>query len=460
MAGRHLAPALRSRPGQPPSWALLGLAGLVAGLLLAGCTTLSPATAEPQGTPTAGPTTAPTPSPQPTATAGPALPLTPSTSLTLTLWWPDALLPPGGSEAQEVLESQLQAFEEAHPSISVVLRVKAAEGRGGLLDLLQKAHPVAPSILPDLVVLNAEDLGEAVRAGVLQPLDPLLPQALLDGLYPFAVNVGRFPEGLMAVQFAADVEHLAYDSSKVPTPPVTWTDVLSGTARYIFPAGGQQGRVNDAFLIQYLALGGRLVDEKGQPALDGRLLARVLDFYAQGVERNVIRPNVLELETLDQCWERLVAGGPGMANVAASRYLRERTKRPALRFAPLPTWNGAVTTMSRGWTFALVAQDRPHQEAAALLIAWLLDPPRLAAWSVSAGYLPTRREALTYLEDGTPYIPFLHWQLESAHYHPTAASYEAIAQALQSAVREVLSGTSTPDESAQRVLKALGLPAP
>lgn len=390
----------------------------------------------------------------------PTAPLTASTSLTLTLWWPDTLLPAGESEAREVLESQLRAFEEAHPAISVVLQVKAAEGKGGLLDLLQKAYPVAPSILPDLAVLNAEDLGEAVRAGVLQPMDPLLPQALLDDLYPFALNVGRFPEGLMGLQFAADVEHLAYDAGKVPTPPVTWTDVLSSTARYLFPAGGRQGRVNDAFLIQYLALGGRLVDADGQPALDGVLLARVLDFYAQGVKHNVIRPNVLELETLDQCWERLAAGGPGMANVAASRYLRERAKYPALRFAPLPTWNGAVTTMSRGWVFALVAQDRPHQEAAALLIAWLLDPPRAAAWNTSAGYLPTRREALTYLEDGTPYISFLHWQLESAHYHPTAASYEAIAQALQSAVREALSGTATPEESAQRVLKALGLPTP
>ena len=460
LAGRPFARAHRSRPGPRLPWAFLVLAGLVAGLLLAACTTLSPATSAPQGTPTLGPSPAATPSPQPTVVASPPSPLTSSTSLTLTLWWPDALLPPGGSEAREVLESQFKAFEEAHPSISVVLQVKAAEGKGGLLDLLQKAYPVAPSILPDLVVLNAEDLGEAVRAGVLQPLAPLLPQALLDDLYPFALNVGRFPQGVMALQFAADVEHLAYDSGKVPTPPVTWTDVLSSTARYVFPAGGRQGRVNDAFLIQYLALGGRLVDENGQPALDGKLLARVLDFYAQGVERNVIRPNVLEIETLDQCWERLAAGGPGMANVAASRYLRERTKYPALRFAPLPTWNGAVTTMSRGWVFALVAQDRPHQEAAALLIAWLLDPPRLAAWNTSAGYLPTRREAMTYLEDGTSYIPFLHWQLESAQYHPTAASYEAVAQALQSAVREVLSGTATPEESAQRVLKALGLPAP
>lgn len=460
MAGSPLAETCRRGPRPRHLWALWGLAGLVAGLLLAACTVLTPVTSRSPGTPAAGTPSGAALSPQPTRDVSPTSPVTPSASLTVTLWWPDALLPAGESEAREVLQSQLQAFQEAYPYISVVLQVKAAEGKGGLLDLLEKAYPVAPAILPDLVVLNAEELGEAVRAGVLQPLDPLLPQTLLDDLYPFALNVGRFPEGLMAVQFAADVEHLVYDSGKVSTPPVTWTDVLSGTARYLFPAGGRQGRVNDAFLIQYLAMGGRLVDENGQPALDGRLLTRVLDFYAQGLERNVIRPNLLELETLDQCWERLVAGGPGMANAAASRYFRERAKYPALRFAPLPTWNGAVTTMSRGWAFALVAQDRPHQEAVALLMTWLLDPSRTAAWNLSAGYLPTRREALTYLEDGTPYIPFLHWQLESAQYHPTAASYEAIAQALQSAVREVLSGTATPEESAQRVLRALGLPGP
>ncbi|MBC7224077.1 MAG: extracellular solute-binding protein, partial [Anaerolineae bacterium] len=397
--------------------------------------------------------------PLPTAVASPTLPITASTSLTLTIWWPDALLPEG-SEARAILESQLQAFEEANPHISIVLRVKQAQGKGGLLDLLEKAYPVAPSILPDLVVLNAEELGEAVRAGVLQPLDPFLPQPLLDDMYPFALNVGRFGDRLMALQFAADVEHLAYDSTKVPTPPVTWSDVLSSTVRYIFPAGGRQGRVNDAFLIQYLALGGRLVAENGQPALDTALLTKALDFYARGLESKVIRSGVLELETLDACWERLVAGGPGMANVAASRYWRERDDHPNIRFAPLPTWNGSVTTMSRGWVIGLVAQDQPHQEAAVQLLAWLLDPPRNAAWNVSAGYLPTRRGAITLLDQADPYVPFLHWQLESAHHHPTAASYDDIAQALQAAVREVLSGTATPEESAQRTLKALGLPTP
>ncbi|MGQ9584167.1 MAG: extracellular solute-binding protein [Anaerolineae bacterium] len=356
------------------------------------------------------------------------------------------------------MRSQLATFQEANPNIAVELRVKRAYGKGGMLDLLQGAYGVAPSILPDLVVLDAQELGAAVRAGTLQPLDGLLSQKLLDDLYPFALGVGRFAEGQMAIQFAGDVEHLAYDAQKVPSPPVTWTDVLSGTARYVFPAGGHEGQVNESFLIQYLALGGRLVDENGQPALDEKLLIRVLTFYAEGLAGKVVRSGVLEVENLDQCWDRFVAGTAGMANVSASRYLRERENYPNVRFAPLPTWNGTVTTMSRGWVMALVAQDRPHQEAAARLVTWLMEPSRTAAWNLKVGLLPTRREAMTFLGTGDPYISFLHWQLESARFHPTAPSYGAIGQALQNAVHDVLSGAATPEDAAHRVLKALGQP--
>jgi len=435
-------------------WALLGLAGLVAGLLLAACTS-----ATPSGTPPAGTSI---PSPPATATAlppgepTPTTPLTLSTDITVTLWWPDALHPNEDSEGSQVLHNQIDAFEEANPNVKVEYLVKRAYGPGGTVDLLQSAYNVAPSILPDLVVLDDQELGEAVRAGVLQPLDGLVSQTLLDDLYPFAVGVGRFAEGQMALEFTADIEHLAYNTQKVPSPPVTWTEVLSGTARYIFPAAGHQGWVNDSFLIQYLALGGRLVDENGQPALDEQLLARALGFYAKGVERKVIRSVVLELETLDQCWEKLLAGGPWMSNVSAAQFLGEREDHLTMRFAPLPTWNGTVTNMSHGWVMVIVAQDQPHQQAAARLLTWLMDPPRNAAWSLSAVLLPARREALAFLGNEDPYYPFLHWQLESAHFHPTSPSYEAIAQALQNAVREVLSGTATPEEAARQVLKTLG----
>ncbi|NLE76436.1 MAG: hypothetical protein GX605_06750, partial [Chloroflexi bacterium] len=101
-------------------------------------------------------------------------------------------------------------------------------------------------------------------------------------------------------------------------------------------------------------------------------------------------------------------------------------------------------------------QDSLHQEAAANLIAWLMEPPRNAAWNASLNLLPTRREALALLNNDDPYMSFLHWQLESARFRPHAPAYHTIAQALQTAVREVLSGEASPEESARRALKAVG----
>ncbi|NLE77764.1 MAG: hypothetical protein GX605_13565, partial [Chloroflexi bacterium] len=298
---------------------LIALAGLLAGLLLAAACTASPATPS-----TPGPSPQPT-QPEPTATAPTATaPVTATPRITLTIWWPDALPSDGETPSGGVLRSQLDAFQEANPNIAVELRVKRAAGSGGLLQLLQSTYNVAPAALPELVVLDSEGLGEAMQAGVLQPLDALLPPTLFADMYPFALSIGRLGESQLALQFSADVEHLAYNTRKMPTAPVTWADVLSGTTRYLFPAAGQQGRVNRAFVIQYLALGGRLVDDSEKPALDEKLLAQALGFYAKGMEQKVIPARVLEMDSLDQCWESFIGGGGGMANVMASRYLNER----------------------------------------------------------------------------------------------------------------------------------------
>jgi multiple sugar transport system substrate-binding protein len=306
--------------------------------------------------------------------------------------------------------------------------------------------------------MDADEVPPAVSAGILQPLDDLIDQKILDDLYPFARAIGSHPDGQMAVQFAADLEHMAYNSRRVASAPVTWTDVLSSTARTIFPAAGRQGQVNRAFLIQYQALGGRYLDESSVPILDVELLERVLAYYVEGNQSKAFPNRITELENPGQCWELFLEGGAGITTVEASRYLRERESNPNAEFAPIPTWKGNVTTMAWGYALAIVAQDSLHQEAAARVLDWLMEPGAQAELTLAAGLLPTRREAVTMLGSEDAYFPFLHWQLEAAQSRPGNPAFAAITEALQKAVQDVLAGSASPEDAAQSVLETVGQP--
>jgi len=235
------------------------------------------------------------------------------------------------------LAQQIQAFTEAHPGVTVHHVLKQPYGRAGILQFLRVTRKAVPSALPDLVVLDTLELAEAAQDELLQPLDSLLSEELTSDLFPFARQVGRVGDHWVAVQFEADLEHLVYNLNKVAEAPTTWTEVLSSTATYLFPAGGTDGRVNGAFLIQYLALGGRLADEPGQPHLSREELTQVLSFYRQGRELGVIPELALSLHSPEECWPFYLSGEVGMTHVIASRFLVDRAPLRRSEIAAIPT---------------------------------------------------------------------------------------------------------------------------
>jgi maltose-binding protein MalE len=136
--------------------------------MLAGCTWFQQITGngtspEPMPTVTASPT--------PFAEATPTREFPPAPRhLTLKLWVPEFLDPYNASVGGTALTSQLNDFSANNDRVQVEVVAKLDTGPGGLLNLLSTAVDVAPSILPDVIVLNKADLQSAVNAGLVQPL--------------------------------------------------------------------------------------------------------------------------------------------------------------------------------------------------------------------------------------------------------------------------------------------------
>lgn len=469
-------------PSYPGRWLVLAalLLGGLAGFLVTGCDSGSPpeatstASAEilPQSGP--GPTAAPT---EPTPVSAEVTPTVTSVT-TLTLWTTDALSPTQVLTSGQVLSAERAKYEAATPGVRVEFVLKKPYGKGGILDFLLTTKTVVPNLLPDLVMMDVDEIGAAVQAGLLQPLESLLPPDLVADLYPFARESCTFDGHLYGLQFQADLDHLAYDTRTLPVPPASWPGVLSSPGPYLFPAGGKAGLVNDAFLIQYLALQTQpAAPDSDRPFPEVESLTAVLQFYRDGLSQGVFPATSLKYHTTDECWQDYLEGEASMALVSAHRYLADtragpdrEEPRPGRTMdtqsaagqklqnsgaAAIPAIGGPATSISRGWALAVVTPDSARQSLAAAYIAQWLQPETNATWNHAVSYLPTRQSALATWDPADSYTGLARQLLQTAHPRPALANYSQVAEALQKAVEQVLSGAMPPEQAADQAVEAV-----
>ena len=394
----------------------------------------------PPPTPTV-PSPGPTPSPSPTSPP----PITAATQMTLTVWTAAEFAPMG-----EALARQLEEFEATSLKVRVAVQPKGMEGKGGLVNLLTTAAPVAPLVLPDVAIVNTAQATALAQRRLIRPWQDLLPPNLEEDLFPLARQLGYYEGQRIGVPLALDVQHLAYNLNEVPTPPLLWRDVLTGKALYLFPAMGK-GEALDTFLIQYLGAGGRLSDEEGSPLLEQEPLTAALARY-QGAEiAGVIPPQALQLDSLAACWPLYLSGQVGMVHVWASHYLAEQPKLQHTSLAPIPTVGETMVTIGRGWLMVLVTEDPMRQERAARLLSWWLTPQHNAALCQATGWLPPGHAAFAQWQGDDRYYRFVQGQLEVAL--PQPALPPPWVEALNGAIGRVLRGEMTAQEAAAQIME-------
>ncbi len=397
-----------------------------------------------------------TPGVMPTASRGPTTPTVaptlvpspvPQRPITLTVWLPDALVPPSHVTATAVLKQQIAAFAASQPGVSVQTLTKRASGPGGILDLMQTAAPVAPSVLPDVTLLDLASVPVAAQAGLLRPLDDQMLDVALADLFPFG-EAGRIDERWLAVPYAVDLEHVVYPGARASSPPSTWTQVISGTLPYLFPAGATSGTTSDALLAHYMAAGGRWLDASGQPALDALALQQMLRQLKETQQAGLISANVLNLNSPDETWTAYLNVPAQIAHVRASRFITQRLAFTGTLAAALPGYDEPARLVARGWALVVPARDPARRSAAAALIRWLMLPENQGAWTRTVGLIPASRSAFESWYPTDRYTTFLRREMERAASPPPSPVLQVIGPAIQKAVADVLRGQVQPAEAA------------
>ncbi len=344
--------------------------------------------------PIPSPTPTPTLSPSPTATPHPTTP-PPEREMELHLWISDTLLDPQmGDEAP--LQLQIADFAEQHSGIDIEVLVKKNDGPGGILDLLSTASQAAPTLLPDLVLMDRRTMLEAATASLVRPMPPAMIPGSTSEAALAASQVGTATLGL---PYLVDLEGITMRPTSLLTAPdghLLWEEVISHNLTLLFPAAPPDDAADDFILRLYLETGGHLQDEDGGPALDREALESTYGFIAEALQAGVIMPEiVLTLADAQACWTTFRTSERWQITVlpAADYWLTTpRQDRPLEALLPKP--EATPQPIGHYWMWTVLTDNPQRQEALAALLNWLFYPPNLSDVSQAVRLFPTTGEAL------------------------------------------------------------------
>jgi ABC-type glycerol-3-phosphate transport system substrate-binding protein len=313
---------------------------------------------------------------------------------------------------------------------------------------LQSAPPVAPSILPDITLLDRDALADAGHARLIVPVRNLTGLAALANLFPAAREVGAIDGNLTGLAYLLEVDQTIYRQSVFRTPPESFGQVLESGQLFAFLAGASSG-VSPVILLQYLAAGGKLVDDGGQPALDASPLAQVLSFYGQAKIRGNVTPELFQLPDQASVWGLYRARQTNLAAVTSTQVITGLDQVSGSKLGAIPTADGKLYTLARGWSWVVVTHDLDRQAAAIALLNFLMNPVNHSQYSQAAHWLPSQPAALAMWssEDGN-LVAFATSLLTNAHAMPDSATRGSPGAAMQTALEAVILNGASPAQAA------------
>ncbi|NDJ54003.1 MAG: extracellular solute-binding protein [Chloroflexi bacterium] len=373
--------------------------------------------------------------------------------IVLTVWTTDAVVPTGGQAGGDILIDQLASFDQQFPNIRVDVLTKRLNGTGGILSYLRSAPPVAPGVVPDLVLLDREALIQASEDELIFPVGEAFPEDEVANWYTVATDLATVDGQLVGVPYVLDAQHVVYRASLFSSPPNSFEAALDSPVPFVFPANSLS-TVNHTLLMQYLAAGGLLADEEGQTRLSENVLANVLFFYTQAIEEGNIDGELFALTENAESWALYREGRAAFAVVSASQYLAESEDVRNTQATWVPTFEGNAITLVTGWSWAIVTPDPDRQQAARDLLTFLMNADNQGEYTEAGSWLPTQPDAFTSWQNET-YADFAHSLLEAAQLLPSPATLSEIGPPMQDALESVIQDELDAFQAARNAVEAV-----
>lgn len=324
---------------------------------------------------------------------------TPESASILTVWFPPEMDPKSDSPAAKLLLDKLEAFAKVN-GLQLQTRPKASKGSGGLLDSLAAAKAAAPDALPDLVILDQDDLALAASKGYLSPL-------------PMEGFLRDEKDWFEAARAMSNFEGQAYGAPIGLDPFVFgmtgvssinnnggWSGIRTSLGKVAFAADDPRG----IFLMNmYIAEGGNVQDSLKHPVLDQEPLSRTMIFLHQAYLDRHISTISVQAQTEAQILDALLNGNTDIGFIKLSQLLKnnqEKTSAVTLRVS-LPG-----QTLAQGRFWAITTSNPAKLSKIQALILAVSEPGFMGEYTKALGVLPARPSALESWADLTTEVPW------------------------------------------------------
>lgn len=372
-------------------------------------------------------------------------------NITLQLWTVEQFSP-----QINLINKALSDFKTDNPNIQLEIYQKKSSGQASALSYFKVAPDVAPNIMPDAVILRADQLPQAWQLGVIQPLNDQINADILQDLLPAAKALVTVNDTLIGIPLEMNVTHLVANTGLITPTPIIWQDVISNVTSYRFPAKSQNGALNANTLVQYLGAGGTLTDADNQPNFDENAFRAVLTYDQTLLDKGIITPEILTAGTPDAFWTAYKNGELDMTLIDTHTFLADRHQLHSSQVGTVPTQNDTITPIVDGWVIAMVTPDPLRQQATLRLMESFVTPSANAAWTSFAQSIPVRQSAFDLIAGDDPYWAFLADYLNDAIPMPAFSGYDHLSRIMQQAVEQVINGEASVDDALQNAIEDMG----
>ncbi|MEA4813114.1 MAG: extracellular solute-binding protein [Anaerolineaceae bacterium] len=331
---------------------------------------------------------------QQTATATP-----PNLQPSLTIWFPTGLDPKTDSKAAKLMLEKLENFA-TEKGLQLQTRPKAAKGSGGLLDSLAAAYNAAPDAMPDLLILDQDDLFLAASKGYIMPLP--MEGFLRDDKdwFEAARSMTNFEGKPYGAPISLDPYVLGMTGVSVVDNNGGWPAIRTSLGKVGFAADDPRGLF---FMNMYMAEGGNVQDALQHPVLDVDPLSRTMIYLHQAYMDRHISMISLQAQTEAQILDALLNGNTDIGFIKLSQLLQsnqEKTNGKTLRLS-LPG-----KTLAQGWFWAISTANPEKMKMMQALLLTLSEPSFMGTYTKGLGLLPARPSALKEWKDLTTEVPW------------------------------------------------------
>lgn len=328
------------------------------------------------------------------ASATPAATATEAAANHLVIWLPPQFDPAGGTEAGALIQSRLNSFITQHPNLTIEVRLKALDGKGGLLNSLINTSYAAPDALPVLIALPYKDMENAALKGLLLPMTGTITSETQDGWLPYSSQFSLVQNGEYGLPFAIDALVLVYNPRQIAYPPATWQTLASQKLPVIFPAADEGASVITAI---YQTAGGDLSPDVSEPMVNEQALQKTYSILGSGADSGAFPVWVVNYSTFSESWAYYKAHNSGYALAWASQVLGDPISGTTIK--PLPAIGDQQVTRAEGWVWCVPVKNPKGQDISALLAEYLSDPEFVDQFDQKAGYLPVYSSGLRLVTD-------------------------------------------------------------